>query len=255
LLSACSFNFDWIERYRAQKAVGRQDYVSAVALFKKITDRDPNGRNALQAARQGATLAHLETKNYAQAIEFYKLIVLRSPDAEERKSAEKFIAQIDFDGLHNYDQAVVDYEKLLKIEHRPEEAFRYRLNLAKSHFYLNNIDQALNEIDVILSQSHSPDELFEAEVLKANTEVATKHLPEAASIWQTILKQFPEKATKENVALNLAVCYEDMKDFGRAIEVLEDMRQKSDQKEFLDLRIQRLKERMDNMPGAKGFKR
>ncbi len=253
--SGCSFNMDWLLRYRAQKAISRQDFLSAVALFQKIVDRDHNSPAALAAAREGATVAHLDAKNYASAVQFYKLLVLRAPDAEERKSAQKFIAQIHFDNLHDYDQAVVEYEKLLKLKHRPEEAFRYRLNLAKSQFNLNNIDQALNELDVILSQSHSPDELYEARVLKANTEVTAKKLPEAAVQWQAILKDFPEKAAKENVALNLAVCYEEMREFGKAIEVLEKMREGYAQPEFLDLRIQRLRERQENLPGAKGLRR
>ena len=254
-LCGCSFNFDWLQKYRAEKAIGRQDFVSAVELFKKIMDRDPGGPSALEAARQGATVAHLDAKNYARAVEFYKLIVLRSADPEERKSAQKYIAQIYFDNLHDYDQSVVEYEKLLKLTMRPEEAYRFRLNLAKSQFYLNNLDQALSELDVILGQKYSNDELYEAKVLKANTEIAAKNMPEAANQWLAIIKEFPEKAAKENIALNLAVCYEDMKEFGKAIDVLEKMREGYAQPEFLDLRIQRLREHMENQPGAKGLRR
>ena len=85
--------------------------------------------------------------------------------------------------------------------------------------------------------------------------LAAKRLPESADLWESIIKEFPEKSHKENVALNLVTCYEEMKDFGRAIEVLESMRKGYAHVDFLDLRIQRLKERKQNLPGAHGLRR
>jgi len=246
---------DWLDRFRAQRALARQDYALAVKIYSKLIEEDPDSDVALEASRAASTIAHLNSKEYGKAVEFYKHIVLRSQDAEERKSAQRFIAQIQFENLHEYDHAVLEYEKLLQLELTQPERFRYRMNLAKSHFYLNNIDQALNEIDAVLKQSKSSDELFEAKVLKANTEVSAKRLKEAAALWQAIILEFPERAKKESIALNLAVVYEEMADFEKAIQVLESMREGYAHPDFLDLRIQRLRERRENQPGAHGFKR
>lgn len=254
-LSGCSFSLEWIEGLRAQRAVARHDFVTAADAFGRLVDRAPDGPRAVQYARQGARIAHLETKNYPQAIDFYRTLILRAPDPIERKTAQRYVAQIYFDNLLDYDQAVVEFEKLLKLEHRPEEAFRYRLNLAKSHFQLNNLDQAGHELDVILDQSHSGDEAFEAKSMKANILVAQKRTPEAAQAWDQLLHEYPERAKKENVALNLVVCYEEMKDFGRAIEALERMKADYANPEFLNKRIERLAKRQSNLPGAQGWKR
>lgn len=254
-ISGCTFSLDSLRYYRAERAVTQQDYASALAILQNIVLSNPDGPRALEAARLGARVAHLDAKNYSQAVEFYKNVVLRSPDAEERKSAQKFIAQIEFENLQDFNQAVVEYEKLLKLDHRPEEAFHYRLNLAKSQLRMNNVDQAVTEIDILLSQKHSGDEIFEARIIKANTLVAVKRLADAAVAWQEILKEFPEKSKKENVALNLVVCYEEMKDFSKAIDVLEGMREGYPHPDFLNVRIGRLRERMGNQPGAQGLKR
>ncbi len=254
-LSSCTFSLDWYRHYRAEKAVARQDYATAIEIFKKATENDPDSPTALEAAREGARVAHLDAKNYPRAVEFYKILVLRSADSEERKSAQKFIAQIYFENLQDYDQAVVEYEKLLKLENTSEEAGRFRLNLAKAHFNMNNIEQALNEIEMLVTKTSSPDVLFDAKILRANSEISAKRLPEAASQWEDILKEFPDRSKKENVALNLAVCYEEMKDFSRAIGVLERMREGYEHPEFLDIRIRRLRARKDNLPGAQGLKR
>lgn len=254
-LSGCTFALNAIEDFRADRYVAKGDYTAAFKLMKKVISHDPDGPRALKTARLGARVAHLEAKNYATAVEFYQLIVLSSDDVEERKSAQRFIAQIQFENLLDYDQAVTEYEKLLKLEVTPEERFRYRLNLAKSHYALNNLDQTLAELDQLLDQKPDNDGVFEAKVLKANVFMARKSLTEAAVLWQNILDEFPERSKKENVAMNLVVCYEESKELGKAIEVLEKMKTDYPNPDFLELRIQRLKDRKQNLPGAQGFRK
>jgi len=253
--AGCSFSVDWFRRFRAARAIQMQDYDAALKIYEGIINENPDSPKALEAARRGAKIALFEAKNYPVAVDFYKHVILSSPDAEERKAAQKAIAQIQFEDTQNFDQAVIEYEKLLKLDNRPEEAFRYRLNLAKAQMQMNNIDQAVAEIDLLLAQKHSADEAFEARVLKANTLIAAKRMGDAADSWQEILKEFPEKSKKENVALNLVVLYEDMKEFAKAIQILESMREGYPHPDFLDVRIQRLRERMGNQPGAQGLKR
>lgn len=200
-------------------------------------------------------MAHLDLKDYSLAVEFYNHIVLRSPDAGERKSAQRYVAQIYFENLHDYERSVVEYERILKIADTPDERFRFRLNLAKSHFQLNNLDQAATELDALLSQDLQSEQKFEVKNLKANILVSAHRHSDAAGVWESLLLDFPEQAQKANVALNLVVCYEEMKDFGKAIGLLERMREGDPNPEFLDLRISRLRERRDNQPGARGWKK
>lgn len=233
----------------------QHDYKGALVLFENVVNHQPEGPKALASARFGSRLAQLEVKNYNQAVFFYRYLILRSPDPDERKSAQRYIAQIYFENMHDYAQAVIEYERLLKLDVSPAEAYKFRLNLAKSHFQLNNLEQVGAETDLLLDQKLEPDQIFEVRVLKANVLVAAKKLPEAAAQWEQILKDFPEKSRKENMGLNLVVCYEEMKDFARAIDTLEKMRVDYPNPEFLDLRIARLKERKSNQPGAQGWRR
>jgi tetratricopeptide (TPR) repeat protein len=254
-LNGCTFSADWIRYLRAQRAVMKHDYATALPILKQIVDNAPESKRALESSRQGARVAHLEAKNYPLAVDFYKHIVLQSDDAEERKSAQSFIAQIYFENLLNFEQAVVEFEKLLKLDNTPEEAFRYRMNLAKSHYQMNNLDQSVAELDVLLEKKPDPDKVFEIKSMKANILTALKQVPEAATVWESILKEFPERSAKENVALNLVVCYEDLKEYNKAIDVLEGMRPRYPNPKFLDQKIERLQERRDNLPGAHGWKK
>jgi tetratricopeptide (TPR) repeat protein len=240
-VSGCSFGWDWVLSTRVHRAVARHQFDTAVELLQKLIDRHPDSPRALAAARNGARIAHFEAKEYARAVDFYKLVILRSPDPEERKSAQRYIAQICFENLRDYDQAVAEYERLLKLDCTPEEAFHYRLNLAKSHFQLNDLDQAATEIDILLERKPTPDQV--------------KRLTDAAALWEEILHDFPERSRKENVGLNLVVCYEELKDFGKAIDVLERMKPDYPNPDFINRRIERLAQRKANQPGARGLRR
>jgi tetratricopeptide (TPR) repeat protein len=254
-LTGCSFSLDWLRYFRARRAASQHDYRTSLKFFQEITRAHPDSARALYSARLGARVAHLEAGNYPLAIEFYRLIILRSENPDERRAAQRNIAQIYFENLLDYAQSVTEYERLLHLENPPEEAFKYRLNLAKAQFQLNNLEQATDELDVLLSQKRTDEEAFDAKSLKANILVAGHHLSDAASAWEQILKEFPERSKKENVAMNLVVCYEELKDFGSAIDVLERMKADYPNPDFLNIRIERLKERKSNQPGAQGLKR
>jgi len=254
-LSGCTLSFDWFHQIRAKKAIDNGQFETAIRILERIRKRDPEGPRALQAARLGARVAQIDAKDYNSAVEFYRHLVLKSAEPEERKTAQKNIAHIYFESLQDFNQAVFEYEKLLKLELPHHESFRYRLNLAKSHFQLNNLDQANSEIEVLLSKKLEPDEIFDAKMLKANVKVAAKDLAGAAESWDQILKEFPDRSKREKVALNLVVCYEELKDFGKAIETLENMKADDPNPDFIDIRIERLKERKINQPGAQGWKR
>lgn len=255
-ISGCTLSFDWFHRIRARELIRAGEYSKALKILRDVRDNNLDNQRSVEVSRLGARVAQIDAKDYALAIEFYRHLVLRSESAAERKNAQRLIAQLYFENLQDYSQAVIEYEKLLKLSLPPDVAFRYRLNLAKSHFQLNNLDQATNEIDTLLAMKKlDPDEIFDAKMLKANVLVANKNLTAAAEIWSQVLTEFPERSKREKVALNLVVCYEEQKEFGKAIEVLEKMKADYPNPDFLDVRIARLKERKTNMPGANGLRR
>ncbi len=251
----CTFNMDWLRQYRAQRAIDQRNYATALPLLQMLVDHHPEGGRGVEAARTGARAAHLDTKNYPLAVKFYRYLVMKSDSPEERKGAQRAIAHIYYENLQDLDQSVIEFEKLLKLENTPDEAFRYRLYLAKSQLGLNNVEQALTELNVLLENKPPADGVFEIKMLKANVLVANKQLNEATGLWESVLKDFPERSTKDNVAMNLVVVYEELKEFGKAITVLESMRETYPNPKFLDQRIERLKERQYNLPGAQGLKR
>jgi len=57
------------------------------------------------------------------------------------------------------------------------------------------------------------------------------------------------------VAIILATCYEEKRDFKKAVEILTKLKGTVSDSDFLQLKIKRLKERWALLPGARGLKR
>lgn len=254
-IAGCTFSFDKLEFRRAESAAENKDYKAAVDGYHRMIKRFEESPQALEAARRGARLSTLEIKDYQKAVDFYKHLVMYSEDPKERLEAQKRIATIYFENLTNYAAAIEEYSKLIKLLGPKDETFELRLNIAKSYFQLNKFDQARIETEELLEKTLSPDQKFDVLMFKGNLLLTEKKLDEAIQTFNQIMSQYKEKAHKENVGLTIAVVYEEKGEFNKAIELLKGLRETYSPPEFIDFKINRLKERQLNQPGASGLKR
>lgn len=249
--SACTKSED-IDFNKAQRASSEGNFKVALTNYDRAILRSPQSENALTAAREGSRIALYELKDYHKALNYYRSIILYSPDGVERLSAQKMIASIYMDNLNDYPKAIIEYHKLLELPHNEVEEIQYRLKIARSYYYANNFTQTLIEIDTILKKDLDERDHFDLLVLSANTYMANRELEKAADILIEVIKKYPDLSLKENIALSLAVCYEEQKNFNKAIKVLEELKPNYSRPEYIEVRINRLKERALNAPGARG---
>ena len=227
----------------------------ALESYNKIVLRSPDSSIGLQAAREGARIAFFEAKDFKKALEFYRVLVMNSPDSEERLKSQKQVILISLEHLNVYAQAIVEINKILPLLQDSSEKMKYKMDLARAYYYQNNFFQAEMEVDEFLRLSKNEDQIFQMMLLKANIALARKDLNRAAEILKDMIKRNPAKAQKENVGLSLAVAYEEMKDYKKAIATLEEVKAKHPMPEYIDVRIKRLQERVKNQPGARGMRK
>jgi tetratricopeptide (TPR) repeat protein len=254
-LTGCIFSSQRREFDRGVKAMSDGQFDQGFMLLERVIQRDRSSKLALEAARRGARIAYLEAKDYHHAVDFNRQIVLLSPDPAERIIAQKQIAEIQFSDLANYEQAIVEYNKLLSLPHSPSDGFHFQLNVAKSYFQLNNFVQSRIEADELISKPLDEDQKFEVLLFKANLNLTDKKLDAATNSFADLLANYPERAQKENVPLNLSVCYEEKGEFAKAIQILQDMKKYYPTPDFIDFKIRRLQERAANLPGAEGLRK
>lgn len=224
----------------------------ALEHLEKVIIRAPHSKLGVSAARDAARLSFYEIKDFNRAVGFYQQIILNSDNPDERMEAQKQIVSIYFDHLTDYQKAVVEINRMIVMLPDPRERSEYKMRLARAYYYQNNFTQAENEVEEFLRSNPPVEQRFDMIFLKGNIQLAKKDLPAATEVFKTLLKDYPERAYKDNVALTLSVCYEEMKDFKSAIEVLEKLKASHPMPEYIDIRIKRLRERLQNQPGSRG---
>ncbi|AFX99719.1 tetratricopeptide repeat protein [Bdellovibrio bacteriovorus] len=253
-LSACSSQEE-ADFKQAQKSISQGHHRIALGYLDRVIKRNSDSKFPLEAAREAARISFFEIKDFNKAINYHHYIVLHSTDEAERLESQKQIASIYFNNLQNYQMSIIEYSKLQQMPHTDLEAAQYKMNVARAQYYQNNFFQAESEIDSLLKLKSDDNIRFSGLMLKGNILVAKKDFKNAAAIFKELIDKYPDKAVQENVALTLAVCYEENLDFKNAIAVLEEHRGKYNPPEYIELRIKRLQERMKNAPGAKGFRK
>ena len=127
-----------------------------------------------------------------------------------------------FNHVSDYKQAITEYTRLLSLPHSEAEKRKYKFAIAKSYFFISNFFQAEVEVNSLIdSDNPTNPNNYEPMVLKANILLTTKQVAKATELFKEIIKNFPQISKKDRITLNLAVCYEESKDFETAIDLLE----------------------------------
>ncbi|MCB0356317.1 MAG: tetratricopeptide repeat protein, partial [Bdellovibrionales bacterium] len=250
-LTHCSFYYQDIEVKRAQEAIRAGDYKKAVFHYKRVIKKSPEKPIALTAANEAAKISILNVKDFFSAINLLEFIVLYSKNEMERINAQEKIAYIYFERLNDYENAIKEYSKLIALTAQKAQRIGYQFNVAKSFYYLNKFTQSVFELDSILEEKLTEEQNFTIRLFKANVLITKKDFEKAINEYEFLLEKFPEKAAQEKLALIVAVAYEDMNEFEKAIETLEKLKPKAEDPQFIDIKIKRLQERISNQPGKK----
>jgi tetratricopeptide (TPR) repeat protein len=234
---------------RGLKYQSKSDFQLALSEFDRTMKREPGNLVSLRAARESLKILLYEIKNYEKAIDVLKFLILYSNSPEERWKAQSQISQIYFDNLAWYDKALVEYSKLLSGHLPKEENLRVRLAIARCYYYLGQFAQSWSEAsNILVEHDISEDQAFDVYLLQANIHQSLKKFPEAAKELERILIRFPERAKKENIGINLALCYEELGVHKEALRVLESLKEYYKPKEYIELRIKKIKYRLLNQP-------
>ncbi len=243
------------EYKKAETEASSQNWRTAVSLFEDIVRTEPASAEALMSAREGARIASLEIKDVTRAIPLYRHLVLYSPEPKESLNAQKQIVDIVFAQIQDYPRAIEEISSLLQVETDVEERVAYRVKLARSYYHMNNFMQAAAELKELLRGAHDQKLDFEVKELQANILIADKKYDEASVILRDLLTKHRDQAIRENVPMTLAVALEEQKDFKGAISILESVKASHPVPEYVELRLKRLRERLLNQPGARGWKK
>ncbi len=251
--SSCTLSSEDLEFRRAEEAARLGKNEDALVHYRTVVEKYQKDPLAIKSAKAAARISHYELKKFPDAIRFYRHVILYAPNEADRIDAQKKVADLYFGQTLDYTQAIIEYSRLLESPHSSKEDETYRFAIARSYFYLNNFFQSTVEIDRILTSHPSDDLAFDALLLKSNIYLTTKKLDDAINSLKELIVKYPARSKTETIGLVLSICYEEQKNFAKAIETLEAIKNDYPRKGFIEGKIKALKERQSLLPGAKGL--
>ena len=254
-LSGCFLSYQNKDYKKAKEALTASKYKQAVKYFDRVIKRHPESSLAMKSAREAAIVSLFHVKDFESAIGFYNHLVINSRDSDERIWAKKNIASIYFEKLTDYKQAIKAYNTLISLPHSLDEKVEYKLAVAKSYYHLNDFYQAEVEVKELLAKKLRPEQRFKADLFRGNILMTAKKLDAAVEVFSQLLKEYPELSKAEKVGVSLAVSYEELNEYDKAIATLEEMKKGNAESDFIDFKIKRLRERRSNLPGYRGYRK
>jgi hypothetical protein len=255
LLSACDERVGEKELKSARKLSASKPS-EALDQYKKIVQINQQDPIAIKAALEASSLC-LKEKVCGDDEEYFLHYIINKSDKEEDQiQAQKRLSEFYYDKGF-FKQAIDEMNRLLSKGNFKEGREEVKIKLAKSNFYIKNFYQAEVELNSYIKEVKDEQQKFEGYLLKADIQSANKKYTEATNTYKEIKDNFKDLYFKNQVYMNEVLLLEEQKLLDQAVSVLESIKSdpQSPGEEFIESKIEKLKERKALMPGASGLKR
>lgn len=236
----------------AYEKINQNQFSEAIQLLESSVELEKDNIKKTKAQFEAARLLRFELQDYEKALKLLRTVVLQSQDSKMRLLAQESICEIYFDHLQNYHQAL---NELLILEPLLSETKKeiIRLKIAQSHRFLGNYQAALEYVDVSLKNSLIEKNSF----LKIKSQIyqVQQKFDDAIKIYEEIYKNDKTYFIENKLFAAVSNIHEEKKEYKQAIEYLETHSNEISDKNYLDLRIKKMKEKQINKPFSKGVRK
>ena len=250
-LAGCFETPDFLLLKKARQAENSKEANKAIHLYKKAIEETSNDSLKIKASWRIVDIYRSLSK-YKEIRKFLSLIILTESREGERKKAKQELADNEFFNIKNYRQAVREYSHLVEVGY---QVFINRLMIAKSYFHLNNLSQSKHELKELLNLDLPETSRFDALLLLGNVYFADKRYQKSTTAYLQLIEKYPEAAKKNYVLLNLAMSFEEDREYKKAVESLRELQAYYHTPEFIAAKIQHIENKMRHMPGARGLRK
>lgn len=237
----------------AYEKINQNKFKDAIELLESSSELEKNNIKKTKALFEAARLLRFESQDYEAALKHLRTVVLSSEDEKMRLLAQESICEIYFDHMQNYHEALKELlilEPLLK-ESKKKELLR--LKIAQSQHLIGSSQVAREYIDSVLKISGVDKNPFLK--LKAQVLQSENKLDEALKIYDQIYNLSQKYFATENLFYVVSAIQEEKKDYKLGVEYLEKHSEEIADKNYLELRIKKLKEKQINKPFSRGVRK
>ena len=241
-----------------EKAKESPNPTQAIVHINKTIELNKDPQLLLKASQLGLHIINNDSQNNIQSafkinlrLRYLRLVLLYSQDREERLASQKKIANIYFNDIRNYNGAIDELSQLLDFKLSRSAKLDIQLKIARSYYHIGKLEQAQIELQKIQQSDQ-----FEVLVLQGDILLGQRNFQQASSVYESLIEKFPQKSITNKVFLSLSTCYEEQKEFQKAItflsKFLEDYKSSLDasERDFISMKIQRLERIYKMQPGV-----
>lgn len=238
---------------KAQEKLEQHQFVEAVELLKKSSDLEKNNRLWSRSTLELARILRFDLHDFIEALRIYRELILKSEDASVRLLSQRALSEIYFENLQDYVAASKELLLLESLVKDNEELDKIRFKIAQCYKYTGNFKTTLEYIDIFLPTSEKEKSAFLK--LKAQVYSSLGQFKETIKYYDQILEQDKEYFINENLYVAKAIALENNQDYKASMSFLEANKNNIKDEFYVDLRIKRLKEKLQNKPFNKGVRK
>lgn len=238
---------------QAYEKINQNQFVEAIELLESSAELEKDNIKKTKALLEAARLLRFEIHDYERALKHLRTVVLESQDQKLRLLSQEAIVEIYFDHTQNYKDALQELLILEPLLPESKKKDAVRLKIAQALHLVENNQAALEYIDGVLKNISSNKNVFiktKAQILQSQ-----KKLDEALKIYEEIFSKTPKYFIDENLFSAVSLIQEEKKDYKVAIEYLTKNAGHIADKNYLELRLKKLKEKQINKPFSRGMRK
>jgi len=228
---------------------------SRLALEKldELYEVTENKKAKLEILKSISEIVRVELKDPNLLLQVYEKEAFFSPTPEDRNDVYLKMSQLS---VQNLKDNILAQDFLFKVDEdllTKEKRDQYYQLKILSFINSGQTEQAQIEIDDLLSRKDlTPTERFKISMLKTRILSSNKKEEEVETILLSLLKSYPNLSMKWRIRSQLAMLYEDQENLKKALVQLNKLKEEEGEDELLSIRIDQLKKRSKQQPGAKG---
>jgi len=230
-------------------------YAVADDEYQKLAIRYPKSPLADRALFEAARIERFYLQDFIKSIKTLHHLLSAYPQSEYAPEARIQIAEIYQEKFNDYRSAIAEYEKALHEYGGRISTGSLLFNIGWCHFSMGNFDKAIKEFQCLLAEDPKSEYADDAGFQLAYILNVQGDQEAAEEAFRKFIDDFPESPLAEDALFCVVSILESHGKSEESLELLEGKAESSQERRFIEQRIEEIKEKIEKQQKAARKKR
>ncbi len=234
---------------QAETSWRKGNYEEAIQANLDLYQRDGHGRYAARALLNIGNIYYLNLRQLKGAIQYFDKLTQEFPDTPEALQARRQLASIytNEEVIRDPDQAIAQYDRLLDADNLPDRD-EIEFLRADAYFKKGENDRAIRALTSLEDSPVSGRLAAQVELKIGDIYQVEQRFADAIGPYSKVLTSDCQEC-RERAIKSLAESYENLMDFGKAIETIGMLNKIPENEQFIRKEVERLTKKIKDAEG------